>query len=189
MERWALAYLERYAASAAHLRRVLERRLLLGGFDPAAFGPALDRLGATLERSGLIDDRRYAEARALSLSRRGGSARAISARLAMAGIDRATIDRALAVRAAEAGAVDAARDQAAADPLRAERRAAVAHARRRRLGPFATVRAAGHAAGERAARRMRDLASMARAGFAPALCRAVIDAPTPADAEAWAEEG
>src|SRR5690606_18757583 len=124
------AYLERYAPSAAHLRRVLERRLLRRGLDPAGFAPALDRLGTALARAGLIDDRRYAEARALSLTRRGGSARAIRARLAASGVDRALIDRALAARAAEA---DPATGDDRRDPERAERQAAIAHARRRRL--------------------------------------------------------
>ena len=54
----------------------------------------------------------------------------------------------------------------AADPDLA---AALAFARRRRLGPFRPQ-------GERAARRLKDLAALARQGFAADLARRIVDA-------------
>ena len=58
----------------------------------------------------------------------------------------------------------------------AEREAAWALARRRRLGPFRPA--------ERASSRQRDLAAMARAGFGFGLARSVIDGDPPADGDA-----
>ena len=55
--------------------------------------------------------------------------------------------------------------------------AAARYARRRRLGPF-------RAAPEREERRQRDLAALARAGFAYDVARRVIEAETPGDVEA-----
>lgn len=168
LERVALWYLERYAASAVRLRRVLERRVRRAGPDLAEARPIIDAVIGRLQSMGLIDDARYAEARAATLTRRGGSTRAIRARLADAGVARPLIDAALAGR-----------DD---DPARIERGAAVAHARRKRLGPFRNGEA-------RAAHRMRDLAAMARAGFPAALARAVVDAADPEAAASWIEAG
>jgi regulatory protein len=171
LERSALSYLERYAASAGHLRRVLERRIRRTGADPADGTPMIDAVIARLQGLGLVDDRRYAEAKAAALARRGGSARAIRARLGEAGVERPLIEAALA-----------ARDD---DPAHAERAAAVAHARRKRLGPFRDDTSPGRG---RADRRQHDIAAMARAGFAVALCRAVVDATDPESAAAWVED-
>ncbi|MHA1114431.1 MAG: regulatory protein RecX, partial [Alphaproteobacteria bacterium] len=55
--------------------------------------------------------------------------------------------------------------------------AAIAYARRRRLGPWRVAAA-------RAERRERDLAALARAGFNYDLARRVVDAPDTAAAEA-----
>ena len=62
-------------------------------------------------------------------------------------------------------------DELGTDPARREVQAAVAFARRRRLGPFRTK--------DRDANKARDLASMARAGFAFALSRKVIESTDP----------
>jgi regulatory protein len=172
LERSALRYLERYAASAERLRRVLERRVRRTEADPAEAAPMIAAVIGRLEALGLLDDRRYAEAKAAALSRRGGSARAIRARLGQAGVAAPLIEAALAGR-----------DE---DPARAERAAAVAHARRKRLGPFRDERRPGHG---RAERREHDIAAMARAGFAVALCRAVVDAADPEAAGAWIDDG
>ena len=100
--------------------------------------------------SGLVDDRRYAEARTASLRRRGGSARLIVAKLAAKGVEREVAAAALA------GDTDA-----------DERAAAKALARRRRLGPYRTR--------DRAVHRDKDLAALVRAGFNYGLARSVID--------------
>jgi regulatory protein len=166
LERAALAYLERYAASGLQLRQVLERRLRRWIVPEGVDGPGMvDALMTRLAARGLIDDARYAEAKVASLSRQGRSGRAIAGRLRSKGIAPGTIAEAMRSR----------------DEGDAERAAAIALARRRRLGPFRLE--PGAAAVDAAAIRNHDLAVMARAGFALDLCRRVIDAPDPESLE------
>ena len=77
----------------------------------------------------------------------------------MAGIDSDTLDDAMA-------ALDQELDT---DPRQREWKAAVALARRRRIGPFRMQK-------DRRDKRDRDLAAMARGGFDYELARKVIDA-------------
>jgi regulatory protein len=153
LERAAMAYLERYSSSSGNLRRVLRRkvdkRCRLRGEEAAAFYPLIEDLIAKTLRLGLVDDTRYAQARVATLRRRGGSARAIQAKLSAKGVDRATVAAALVGEEAD------------------ELAAAHALARRRKLGPYRP--------GESSPYREKDLASLARAGFAYGIARAVID--------------
>ncbi len=155
LQRVALHYLERYSASSAQLRRVLHRRIVAScrhhGDDPDSFAAMLEECLARCASSGLLDDRRFAEARAATLRRKGRSARAISTALAAKGIERGLI--------AEASATS---DEA-------ELAAARLAARRKRLGPWSRT--------DRTADRQKQLAALARAGFAMAIGRAVIDGP------------
>jgi len=171
LENAALYYLERFASSAANLRRVLMRRVERSarahGTDRDEGAAAIDAIVARFEASGLLNDRAYAEARAGTLHRRGASARKIRATLMQKGVGQDDIEAAL-------GAL---RDEAA-DP---EFAAAVTLARRRRLGPF-------RPAPDREARREKDLAALARAGFGYDIARQVIEAPDIAALEARAEE-
>ncbi|HLI12305.1 MAG TPA: RecX family transcriptional regulator [Alphaproteobacteria bacterium] len=162
LERAALAYLERFASSAEKLRRVLHRRLRRAGLaprDPAYTEAAgwIEALLSRYRRSGILDDRAYAEARAARLYRRGAARGQIARRLAADGVDQAVIDAALADLRRDTGGDDA--DLVAAAIL----------VRRRRLGPY-------RAAGARADFRQKDLAVLARAGFAFETARRVIDA-------------
>jgi len=162
LEQAALRYLERYASSAAGLRRVLRRRvrrLARTGSDEAEAGDR--RIEAVLRGlldAGLLDDSRYAEARAASQARRGASLFAIRRDLAARGVAVPLIDAALAALKRDAGGTGDAADAAAA----------LALARRRRLGPF-------RSAATRAAFRLRDLAVLGRAGFAFGIARRVVD--------------
>src|SRR3569832_683923 len=101
----ALDYLGRYAASAARRRQVLARRIDRSAkahdMDPAPLFAELERVIAALTRTGLLNDAAFAEAKARSLNRRGGSRRQISAKLAASGVPQAA--RAQAVAALEAG--------------------------------------------------------------------------------------
>ncbi len=167
LERAALAYLERFAASAAQVRQVLLRRV-----ERAARAGAADRATATrlveavvgeLVRRRLIDDRLFAEARARTLHRQGRPKVAIARALAQRGVARDDIAAALEALSELTPNMDLA--------------AAVALVRRRRLGPFRT-------AAERATRRHKDLAVLARAGFDLRTARRVVDAADPAALEA-----
>ena len=155
LERSALAYLERFAASAESLRRVLARKVDRSArahedVDPAQGAAWIEALIERYRRSGLLDDHAYAEARTASLRRQGRSARAIADRLAMKGVEREVIDQAM-------------------EPTRTpavELAAAVRLVRRRRLGPLR------HQA-DRAEHRERDLAVLGRAGFSFEIARKV----------------
>jgi regulatory protein len=155
----ALYYLERYASSSAHLRRLLlakvARSARAHGTDPEAGAAEVEGLIAELLGAGLLDDARYAEGRALGLFRRGASARAIRSALLAKGVAPDLIERALEALRAEA-----------AEP---ELAAALAYAERRRLGPYRSPLA-------RAAMREKDLAALGRQGFGYDLARRVIDA-------------
>ncbi|GGK28006.1 regulatory protein RecX [Salinarimonas ramus] len=163
LDRMALAYLERYASSAENLRRVLsrkvERRCRLREEEPQAALALVEEAVARAVRAGLVDDEAYAQARVASLRRRGGSQRAIAARLASKGVAADAVAEAL-----ERHAEDRLELDPDADP---EREAALALARRRRLGPFRTT--------GRAENREKDLARLARAGFTYAVAKAVVD--------------
>lgn len=160
LERAALAYLERFAASAESLRRVLlrkvERSARAHDTDRAEGAAWVEALIERYQRSGLLDDRVYAEARTASLRRQGRSARAIAERLKQKGVGRAVIDDALAPT------------RTAADELAAAARLA----QRRRIGPY-------RPAADREDQRPRDLATLGRAGFSYDTARAVVLAESP----------
>lgn len=176
LQRAALYYLERYAAPAGHLRQVLmrkvDKRLMLRGEaqEEAVAGPARALVAEVIAQAvdgGYVDDGAYARAKVASLRRRGGSQRAIRARLMQKGVPADIVDEALEADGEEA-AFDSENGQAGQDTRAArEHEAALAYARRRRLGPFRLR--------ERAERRERDIAAMVRAGFALSLARSVID--------------
>ena len=170
LRNWALRYLDRYSASAAHLRRLmtvkLEASVRLHDTPRAEGQAAIEAVIAELLENGLLDDAGYARGRARTLHRRGASAQAIRAKLLAKGLDSEAIEGALCALTEEAG-----------DP---ELAAAIAYARRRRLGPF-------RAAAEREERRERDLAALDRQGFSYDLAQRVIDADDLEALEAEAE--
>jgi regulatory protein len=168
LERVALHYLDRYGASSEMLRRVLarrvERRCRSRDESADAHAGLIEETLARAQRAGLIDDARFAAARLARLRRRGTSTRQARAKLSEKGIDAETIAAAIADERQEAeDRVETGADEEADT----ERKAALAYARRRRLGPHRPP-------GAREANRERDLAAMARAGFPYPLARDVI---------------
>ena len=167
----ALHYLERFASSSGNLRRVLRRKVARAAAaheaDPAEGHALIEALIARYLAAGLLDDRAYAAQKAASLRRRGTSRRGIAARLAEKAVERTLIAEVLDPEgAAETG------DFAAACAL----------VRRRRLGPY-------RPAAQRDVMRRRDLATLARAGFAFDVARRVLSALDPETLEAWLREG
>jgi len=161
LERAALHYLERFASSAENLRRVLLRKVERAArhhedIDREAAAGWIDDLIARYRRTGLLDDRVYAEARTTSLHRRGASARKIRLSLAQKGVAPATVEAAL----------DDLSERVEGDT---ELQAAIALTRRRRLGVY-------RPAATRAEYRDRDLAALARAGFSYDIARRVVEA-------------
>lgn len=168
IERWALAYLGRFASSAENLRRVLlrrvGRRLQHDDRDAAAQAAAtIDALVGRYRASGLVDDAAYAAGRARSRLRRGQSLSTIRSGLAAKGVAAEDV----------AAAIDALRETGG-DPDIA---AAIAFARRRRLGPYRRAPLDDEG-------RLRELGALARAGFSRAVAETVLNCATQEDVEA-----
>jgi regulatory protein len=162
----ALFYLQRFATSAENLRRVLvrrvERSVRAHQTDREQGLAAVDDVIVRFRRSGLLDDRAYAEARAKSLRARGMPSRVIRGKLRQKGVAEDDVDAGLA-------AVDGDTDDA-------DFAAAVNFARRRRLGPFRRAEAVG---ADRRVTGEKDLAILARAGFRYDVARRILAAATP----------
>jgi regulatory protein len=166
LERWAIAYLGRYASSAENLRRVLIRRVRRHSSEAAQRATAMiESLVARYQEAGLLDDPAYAAGRVASLHRRGGSLRVIRARLAAKGLAPEVVADALSGLRATAPDPDLA--------------AACAFARRRRLGPYRRA----------AADRVRELGAFARAGFDRRIAEAVLGCADIDAVEALARNG
>ena len=155
----ALYYIDRYATSAEHLKSVLMRRVTrstrLHETDQQEGQIWIEEIVADLVNRGLVDDRSFAETRAISLHRGGASRRKIAMALKVKGVGDDDIETALR-----------ALDETHAN---AELVAARNYARRRRFGPWRSP-------DDRGDRRDRDLAAMARAGFSFRMAQRVIDA-------------
>ena len=167
----ALAHLARYAATQAGLLRVLDRRIdrwsrsaTEGDAEAiaelaATARNAARRVVARLVATGVVSDAAFAESRARSLTRAGRSRQVVAAHLAAKGVDRG-----LALAAAP-------------DDPATELAAALALARRRRIGPFRI----GDPPDE--AGRRKELAALARAGFSHGVAvRALATDPEEAEA-------
>jgi regulatory protein len=155
----ALAYVARFATSAAKLEGYLARKLRTSGWEGDA-EPPIAALVERLVRAGYVDDEAYARARSTSLLRRGYGPRRVDQALGAAGIGAPLRET---VRGDEA----------------AERRAALAFAAKRRLGPF------GPGPADRAARE-KQIAAMLRAGHRLDSARELVNAPAIEAAEQWA---
>ena len=163
----ALAYLARYAATEALLRRVLDRRVdrwaraasgemdaELLAMQTAAAKAATRTVVARLVTAGAVNDLTFAEGRARSLSRSGRSRRAMLADLATRGVDQEIV-----------------RSVLTEDPEN-ELAAALVLARKRRIGPFRQGDPPDLAG------RHRELGVLARAGFAQDVARRALSMDT-----------
>ena len=161
LEELALTYVARFATSAAKLERYLTRKVRERGWE----GESEPQFAALVERYielGYVDDAAFARARAGSLLRRGYGPRRIGQALGQAGIGE---EVRVETRPSE----------------EAERRAALALARKRRFGPF------GREPFDRE-RREKQLAAMLRAGHRLDTAREIVDAASEEAAESWAAE-
>lgn len=170
LENIAKFYIERFATTAANLKRVLgrraERALRVHGGDKAECASWIEAVVARFVKAGLVDDVRYTMDKAASLRRLGKGPGKIRALLIAKGVDRALVDVAL-----DAGAMTITGEDAAFE-------AALAYARRRRLGPFGadiTDR------DEKRAKATKDLSALGRAGFSYAIAKRIVSAATPED--------
>jgi regulatory protein len=149
LERLALFYVGRYATTRAKLRTYLGRKLRERGWAGARDN-AVETLVEKLAALGYVDDAAFAASRAASFQRRGFGERRLAQALSAAGIAESEAEPARA--AAREGALES----------------ALKFAKRKRIGPFATVRPE---------RKERDkaYAAMIRAGHPPDVIRKIMD--------------
>jgi len=161
LEEMALAYVARFATSAAKLEDYLRRKIRERGWEGDG-SPPIAALAARFVDAGYIDDTAFARAKSGSLLRRGYGMRRVSQVLQAAGIDE---DVRSEVKAGDA----------------AQRHAALALAKKRRFGPF------GAALPERAIRD-KQFAAMLRAGHPLDSARELVNAASVKAAEDWAAQ-
>ena len=96
LERMAIRYLERFPASEAHFRRVMQRQIKRAHErapgDESEYGPWLGEVEEMCRRIGLLNDRQLCGALAASFGRRGYSLKDIRRRLQHKGFSRDVID-------------------------------------------------------------------------------------------------
>lgn len=152
----AVHYLERYAASEAGVRAVLQRGLKRAERRGIAIPPeAGEWIDATLRKlieAKLLDDALFAETKVRSLRRSGASAQKVRQKLAVKGVSARLVDEALS-----------------SEDVEDDFAAAVIFARKKRLGPYTSR-------GERSLLRDKQIASLARVGFSLSIARRIVDA-------------
>ena len=154
-------YLRRYSSSSENLRQVLLRRVTHSAqFHTVDSFQAQDWINEILEKltaSNLLDDAHYAEIKCFDLHRGGASKLSIQKKLREKGISQDIIEWVL--------------KQLDNDATEPELIAAAITARRRRLGPYRDAR-------NRKTFRLKDLASLARAGFSYTIANRIVDSET-----------
>lgn len=154
LHNYALFYLERFASTSAHLKTVLMRRVYKSVYfhgepEMSQAENWVDDLVARFVKTGLVNDEIYAKGRTQSLRRSGNSRRQITAKLVQKGLGTDTIDQAIETVDEETG-------------HDAELQAALRYVRRRRLGCNPE-------------RHQKDMAALARAGFAYDIATRALD--------------
>lgn len=154
LDRLALRYVERFATTRGKLADYLRRKVRERDWEGAPADP--DAVAARMAALGYVDDRAWAEAKASALARRGLGARRVGQ----------------ALHAARVGEVD--REAIASDVAARAVDAALAFARRKRLGPWAR-----HAPDR--VEREKQLGAMLRAGHPSGLARRILALPMGVD--------
>jgi len=171
LRRMVAHYLDRYATTEAHLRRLFQRRIRRAAAhhddDPAEGERLLEDEIRRVVRLGLVDDAQFAVDRGRRLLRRGNGPRQVRAKLRAKGVSAQCIDEAMERLTEELG-----------DPAH---HALLRYARRRRLGPFGPHPDPASRPPEIS---KRQLGKLARAGFSYDQARRVLDAASVDELEA-----
>lgn len=158
IENAALYYLGRYATSSENLRQVLERKIKRAAkhhdTDIEACIQLIGNLIGRYLENGILNDEAYAKTQAANMNRRGRSLRAIRFCLRKKALPIDVIDKAVKVLADEVGSPDLA--------------AAVAYARKRRLGPYRRKTSTP-------VNLDKELAALARSGFSFSLALRIVE--------------
>lgn len=151
LRRAALHYLNRYNASESSLRRVLKRKIERRSQEadelPEDYYELIDPVVAFCREHGFIDDQRFAQSKIRGGVARGKSQNRLRLELSAKGVAGETISLAFE------------------EEDHSEQRAALAHARRRRLGPWRTK--------PKEDVMQKELASFVRAGFSFGLAQQI----------------
>lgn len=155
----AYFYLERFDASSMHLKEVLSRRVLKAKFINNEDYPEAEKwindIVAELINLNLLDDKRYAFNRALSLYNTGNSFKMIRLKLKQAGVNEEIIKAAV--------------DNIYAEDEDAELKAAIVFAKKKKLGSFAFENKK-----DDEKEYLKTLAKFARAGFSFNVAKKII---------------
>ncbi len=158
LENAALFYLQRYASSAANLRRILLHKIKKScqhhKTSVEDFIPLLDGIIARYNSSGLLNDAQFSKSKAESLRRQGRSAWYIRQKLSIKGLSEEDINRSL--------------DEVGNDE-EAEISAALILIKKKKLGG---LRPGNSASKEQ---NMKDIAVLARAGFSYKVATAALE--------------
>jgi regulatory protein len=148
LERLGLFYAGRYATTRAKLAAYLLRKVRERGWEGRA-SPPIERLVQRFAELGYVNDEAFASSRAAALTRRGYGERRVNDALFAAGLEDQDAEPARALAKEGAG------------------EAALAFARRKRIGPFAET------APDRAGYQ-KAMAAMLRAGHPSTLARRIL---------------
>jgi regulatory protein len=147
LDRLALRYVERFSTTRTRLADYLRRKIRERGWEGALGDP--QAVAERMASLGYVDDRSYAEAKAAAMGRRGLGARRIGGAFRQAGIAEEDVESVAKMIADNAEA------------------AALAFARRRRIGPWARATPDRPTAD-------KHLAAMLRAGHDLDLSRRIV---------------
>ena len=150
---FALRYVERFATTRAKLRRYLQDKLRERGWAGDGVAP-IDAVVERLAGLGYVDDRAFGEAKARGLERRGFGVRRVTQALTAAGLEPD-------LRTEIGETVDG-------------EAAAIAYARRKKLGPFAVSEAGPEL-------QRKQFAAMVRAGHPFDVVKRVLNARSEAE--------
>lgn len=169
----ALAYVARFATTAAKLESYLARKVRERGLAEDGDGRTVDldvtALVTRLVELGYVDDEVYARSKSRDLSARGYGARRVEQALWAAGVE------------------ESLREDTA--PGEAEsRRAAILLAKKRRFGPFGSAPPEEEPAEETRKRREKQVAAMLRAGHRYEHAAFILDASATGDVDDWLTE-
>ncbi len=153
LRRAALHYLNRYSASEESLRRILKRKIdklsREAGEEPDQHYEFIDPVLSFCREHKFVDDLRFAQSKIRAGVTKGKSGNRIRQELSVKGVSGQDIETAFE------------------DEDHDEERAALAFAKRRRLGPWRTK--------PKEERREKELGSLIRAGFSYPLSRQVVE--------------
>ena len=159
IENSALFYIGRYATSSENLRQVLKRKIIRASkYHDVDIDACIHHVGDLIQRylkNGILNDEVYAQAQAASMNRRGKSLRAIRSRLRQKLLSDENIKKAIGALSKEFESPDLS--------------AAIAFARKRRIGPYRKNTNFRNGLD-------KELATLARSGFSYSLALRIVTA-------------